>query len=115
MEVGAGGGGALDSMGGLSLLIALSWPLALNRASTKAAAWAGMTATPARIDPDTTSFPCQVIGVTSPKPTVVSVVSPTICEAKQSFLIRGSSMHSNNKELPPHTQISLTIQGTEII
>ena len=81
MEAGVGGGGALDSNTGLSVLSLSVFTLALllpsNKASTKAAACAGITATPARMDPDTTSLPCQVMGVTSPKPTVVRVVSPT--------------------------------------
>ena len=42
-----------------------------NMASTNFAAWAGMTAIPIKIDPQTTSLPLNVIGTMSPNPTVV--------------------------------------------
>jgi hypothetical protein len=44
-----------------------------NKASTKAAAWAGTIATPRTMLALTMSFPCQVTGLTSPNPTVVTV------------------------------------------
>ncbi len=45
-------------------------------ASAKLAAWAGMIATPAKIDAPTTNRPDTVTGYISPNPTVVNVVNP---------------------------------------
>ena len=45
-------------------------------ASASLLSWMGKTAAPARMEAATTSRPCAVMGVMSPKPTVVSVVSP---------------------------------------
>lgn len=67
-----------------------------RRASTRAPACAGMMATPANILAETTSFPCQVIGTMSPKPTVVRVVRPTKMMGKYDIITHVSVLFSSN-------------------
>jgi hypothetical protein len=71
-----------DAFGGIGFVIILGVVmeegglLSASRAksaSTNAAACAGIMATPARILAETINFPCQVIGVISPNPTICSV------------------------------------------
>ena len=52
------------------------WFSRSSRASRRAAACAGTTATPKTMLPQTMSLPCHVTGLTSPNPTVVNVVNP---------------------------------------
>lgn len=57
-----------------------------NNASMSSAACPGIIATPANMLPDTISLPCQLIGTTSPNPTVVKVVKPKYSASKYELM-----------------------------